>query len=161
MELRETSHSKFEKRNREKPPFLWATNDIDRYSMVLNSVNFYLKETTPMIVGKRLVGKGWHVPETTPNKWNKEKPHSLWVTNDIDRYSTVLNSVNFYLKETTPMIVGKRLVGKGWHVPETTPNKWNKEKPHSLWVTNDIDRYSTVLNSVNFYLKETTLVPLW
>ena len=45
--------------------------------MVLNSVNFYLKETTPMIVGKSLVGKGWHVPETTPNKWNKEKPHSL------------------------------------------------------------------------------------
>ena len=54
-------------------------------------------------------GKGWNVPETTPNKWNKEKPSSLWATNDIDRYSKVLESVNFHLKKTTTLIVGREM----------------------------------------------------
>ena len=44
-------------------------------------------------------GKGWNVPAATPNKQNKEKPPSLLATNDIDRYSIVLDSVNFHLKE--------------------------------------------------------------
>ena len=33
----------FSKCNKEKPPSVGATNDIDRHSMVLDSVNFYLK----------------------------------------------------------------------------------------------------------------------
>ena len=40
------------------------------------------------------------MPEKTPNSWNKEKP-PLWVTNDIDSDSVVLDSVTFYLKYST------------------------------------------------------------
>ena len=36
--------------------------------------------------------------DTTPNKWNKEKSPSVWATNDIDKHSIDLGSVNFYLK---------------------------------------------------------------
>ena len=32
---------------------MWVTNDVDRYSMVLDSVNFYLKLSTPLISGQR------------------------------------------------------------------------------------------------------------
>ena len=41
--------------------------------------------------------------------WNKEKPPSLCETNDIDRHLIVLSSVNFYLKQTTPLIVGREM----------------------------------------------------
>ena len=39
------------------------------------------------------------MPDATSNKWNKENPSPLWATNDINRYSMVLDSVNFCLKE--------------------------------------------------------------
>ena len=40
----------------------------------------------------------WNVPETTPSKWNKEKPPSVWAIKDTDRHSMVLESVIFYLR---------------------------------------------------------------
>ena len=60
MEGHGTSHNKLEEagtfqkqlqtrkqgkgtRNKEKPPSWWAANDIDRFLVVLNSVNSYLK----------------------------------------------------------------------------------------------------------------------
>ena len=49
------------------------------------------------------------MPETTPSKRSKEKSPSLWVTNDIDRYSMVLDSVNFHLKQNIPLIVGREM----------------------------------------------------
>ena len=49
------------------------------------------------------------MPETTPSKWSKEKSPSLWVTNDIDGYSMVLDSVNFHLKQNIPLIVGREM----------------------------------------------------
>ena len=49
------------------------------------------------------------MPETNPNKRSKEKSPSLWVTNDIDRYSMVLDSVNFHLKQNIPLIVGREM----------------------------------------------------
>ena len=49
------------------------------------------------------------MPETNPNKRSKEKSPSLWVTNDIDRYSMVLDSVNFHLKGNIPLIVGREM----------------------------------------------------
>ena len=49
------------------------------------------------------------MPETTPSKRSKEKSPSLWVTNDIDRYSMVLDSINFHLKENIPLIVGREI----------------------------------------------------
>ena len=51
--------------------------------------------------------EGWNVPETTSNKWNKDKPLSLWVTNDTDRYSMILDSINFHL--TTPLTKGSEM----------------------------------------------------
>ena len=47
--------------------------------------------------------------ETTPNKCNKETFPSLWVTNDISRDLTVLYSVNFHLKKTIHLIVGRKM----------------------------------------------------
>ena len=35
------------------------------------------------------------MPETIPNKWNKEKPPSGWAANDIDSHLVVLDSVIF------------------------------------------------------------------
>ena len=49
------------------------------------------------------------MPETTPSKPSKEKFPFLWVTNDIDRYSMVLDSVNFHLKQNIPLIVGREM----------------------------------------------------
>ena len=49
------------------------------------------------------------MPETDPSKRSKEKSPSLWVTNDIDRYSMVLDSVNFHLKQNIPLIVGREM----------------------------------------------------
>ena len=49
------------------------------------------------------------MPETTPSKRSKEKFPFLWVTNDIDRYSMVLDSVNFHLKQNIPLIVGREM----------------------------------------------------
>ena len=48
-----------------------------------------------------LARRGWNMLETTPNKWNKEKPSSWQANNDIDSHSVVLNSINFYLKQIT------------------------------------------------------------
>ena len=42
--------------------------------------------------------RGYTVPDTIPNKWNKEEPPFWWATNDIDSHLVVLDSVNFYLK---------------------------------------------------------------
>ena len=36
--------------NKEKPPSWWATNDIDSHSVVLDSVNFYLKSSSSLRV---------------------------------------------------------------------------------------------------------------
>ena len=33
----------------------------------------------------------------------------FWVTNDIDRYSVVLDRINFHLKETIPLIMGREM----------------------------------------------------
>ena len=49
------------------------------------------------------------MPETTPSKRNKEKSLSLWVASDIDRYSVVLDSVNFHLKQNIPLMVGREI----------------------------------------------------
>ena len=49
------------------------------------------------------------MPETTPSKRSKEKSPTLWVTNDIDRYPMVLDSVNFHLKQNIPLIVGREM----------------------------------------------------
>ena len=38
------------------------------------------------------------MPETTPKRWNKEKPPFWWATNYTDSHSVVLDSINFYLK---------------------------------------------------------------
>ena len=42
-------------------------------------------------------------------------------------------------------------------MPETTPNKWNKEKSPCWWVTNDIDSHSVVLDSVLIFIKNKVL----
>ena len=49
------------------------------------------------------------MPEASPSKRSKEKSPSLWVTNDTDRYSMVLDSVNFNLKQNIPLIVGREM----------------------------------------------------
>ena len=49
------------------------------------------------------------MPETTPSKRSKENSPFLWATNDIDRYSMVLDRVNFHLKQNIPLIVGREM----------------------------------------------------
>ena len=60
------------------------------------------------------------MPEATPSKRSKEKSSSLWVTNDIDRYSMVLDSVNFDLKQNIPLIVGREM---GYNLKSTFSRK--------------------------------------
>ena len=49
------------------------------------------------------------MPETTRSKWNKEKPPSVWATKDTDGHLMVLDSVNFYLKQSTPLLVDREM----------------------------------------------------
>ena len=49
------------------------------------------------------------MPGTNPSKRSKEKSPSFWVTNDIDRYSMVLDSSNFHLKQSIPLLVGREM----------------------------------------------------
>ena len=63
MEQSVKSHSKLEKArtfqkqlqtNGTKECLLWVAHDIDRYSVVLDSVNCHLKYTISLIVGKEM-----------------------------------------------------------------------------------------------------------
>ena len=51
---------------------------------------------------------GRNRPEATPNKRDKEIP-PFWANNGIDRHSMVLDSVNFYLKSNTSLIVDREM----------------------------------------------------
>ena len=54
------------------------------------------------------------MPEKNPNNWNKEKP-PLWVTNDIDSDSVVLDSVTFYLKYSTSPRMLRAFIAARYH----------------------------------------------
>ena len=55
------------------------------------------------------------MPETIPNKRNKEEPPFWWATNGIDSHLVVLDSVNFYLKYGTSPRVFRVLRGARYH----------------------------------------------
>ena len=63
MEQPVTSYSNLEKAKayqkqlqtsgKKKSPSFWMTNEIDRYSVAFDSVNFHLKETLPFMVAEK------------------------------------------------------------------------------------------------------------
>ena len=53
---------------------LWVTNDINRYSMVLDSVNFDLKQTIPLIVGREM---GYNFKSSFPEKLHGQENSML------------------------------------------------------------------------------------